>query len=85
VTLYAVTSTVSTGTGDPGADPNKLVSITDHPAYSTASKASAERFTTLRTAQYGQVLRGVAVAHLRAEQWRGRRGEQDSEEGESRD
>ena len=31
VTLYAVTSTVS-GSGDQGADPNQLVSITDRPA-----------------------------------------------------
>ncbi len=30
VTIYAITSTVSGG-GDQGADPNKLVAITDNP------------------------------------------------------
>jgi hypothetical protein len=72
VTLYAVTSTVSTGTGDQGADPNKLVSITDTLAYTSAAQASSESFADLRTAEYGQVLRGVAVALTRSEQWPGR-------------
>ena len=82
VTIYAVTSTVSTGTGDQGADPNKLVSITDKLAYTSAAQAASERFAELRTAEYGQVLRGVAVASIRAERWPGHRAEgPDSDEG----
>ncbi|VTU46338.1 hypothetical protein SRS16P3_00050 (plasmid) [Variovorax sp. SRS16] len=86
VTLYAVTSTVSSGTGDQGADPNKLVRITDKLAYTSAGQALDERFAELRTAEYGQVLRGVAVASLRAEKWRGHLGEgRDAGEDRSRD
>jgi phosphodiesterase/alkaline phosphatase D-like protein len=59
VTLYAITSTVSTS-GDQGADPNKLVAITDNLAFTTASEASGETFSTLKTARYGEVLRGVS-------------------------
>jgi hypothetical protein len=55
VTLYAITSTVS-GNGDQGADPNKLVAITDRPS---ATSPGGERFSTVRTAGFGQVLRGV--------------------------
>ena len=57
-TIYAVTSTVS-GDGDQGADPDKLVTITDP----LAAKAPAtwERFQTLRTAGFGEVLRGVSL------------------------
>ena len=61
VTIYAVTSTVSAN-GDQGADPNKLVSITDTLANTTAASASSETFTTLRTAVAGEVLRGIAWA-----------------------
>ncbi len=61
VTIYGVTSTVSAN-GDQGADPNKLVSITDTLANTTAASASAETFTTLRTAAAGEVLRGIAFA-----------------------
>ena len=57
VTIWAITSTVS-GNGDQGADPNKLVSITDQP--SAASPATGESFQTVRSAGYGQVLRGVS-------------------------
>ena len=60
-TIYAVTSTVSAN-GDQGADPNKLVSITDTLANTTAASASAETFTTLRTASAGEVLRGISLA-----------------------
>jgi hypothetical protein len=56
VTIWAITSTVS-GNGDQGADPNKLVAITDRLA---ATTAAGEHFTTLRTAHYGEVLRGVS-------------------------
>ncbi len=59
VTIYALTSTVSAN-GDQGADPNKLVSITDTLANTTASGASSETFTTLRTANAGEVLRGIS-------------------------
>jgi hypothetical protein len=59
VTIYAITSTVST-LGDPGADPNRLVAITD--LLSDTSLPANEQFSTLETAVYGQVLRGVALA-----------------------
>jgi hypothetical protein len=57
-TLYAVTSTVSASV-DQGADPNKLVSITDTMDNLTAAGASSETFHTLANAPFGQVLRGV--------------------------
>jgi hypothetical protein len=56
VTIWAVTSTVS-GNGDQGADPNKLVAITDSLA---ATSPAGEQFTTVRTASFGEVLRGVS-------------------------
>lgn len=59
VDLYAITSTISTNT-DQGADPNRLVAITDTLADTTAAQAAGESFTTLETAAYGQVLRGVS-------------------------
>ncbi|HEX4256489.1 MAG TPA: hypothetical protein VH089_15445 [Streptosporangiaceae bacterium] len=58
VTVYAVTSTVSGG-GDQGADPNKLVTVTDRAAATAA--AAGETFHTVRAAGSGQVLRGVSV------------------------
>jgi hypothetical protein len=57
VTVYGVTSTVS-GNGDQGADPNKLVAVTDAP--SAAAPASGESFSTIRSAGFGEVLRGVS-------------------------
>jgi hypothetical protein len=57
VTIWAVTSTVS-GNGDPGADPNKLVAITDR--LGAAAPGAGERFATVRSAGYGQTLRGVS-------------------------
>ena len=56
VTIYAITSTVSGG-GHQGADPNKLVAITDHPA---ATTLPAESFRTVSRARFGVVLRGVS-------------------------
>ena len=56
VTLWAVTSTVS-GSGDQGADPNMLVSITDTIASTTAA---GESFAVVDQARYGEVLRGVS-------------------------
>ena len=61
VTIYGITSTASTGNGDVGADPDKLVGIFDNLAFSSAAQASGESFNTLETAAYGQVLRGVAL------------------------
>ena len=60
VTIFAVTSTVS-GATDQGADPNLLVSITDNPAFTTGAQAASEQFKVLKTAVFGEVLRGVAL------------------------
>jgi len=57
VTIWAITSTVS-GSGDQGADPNKLVRITDTLAATTLP--AGESFQTIRTARSGEVLRGVS-------------------------
>ena len=59
VTIWAITSTVSGG-GDQGADPNKLVMITDKIAATTLP--ANETFNTVRTAQFGEVLRGISFA-----------------------
>ena len=56
-TIYAITSTIS-GSGDQGADPNKLVAITDN--LSATTLPSNESFTTVRSAGFGEVLRGVS-------------------------
>ncbi len=60
-TIWGITSTAS-GNGDPGADPNKLVAITDVISNQSAAAAALESFVTLRTAGFGEVLRGVAFA-----------------------
>lgn len=57
VTIWAITSTVSGG-GDQGADPNKLVEITD--PLSATAPAAGETFSTIRTAAFAEVLRGVS-------------------------
>jgi len=57
VTIYAITSTVS-GSGDQGADPNKLVAITDN--LSAPTLPTSEQFTTMKSAGSGEVLRGVS-------------------------
>jgi len=64
VTLYAITSTVSNqaATGDQGADPNKLVAISDLLQNTDSTIGSAEAFSTLDSAKYGEVLRGVSFA-----------------------
>jgi hypothetical protein len=59
VTIYAITSTGGDTLNDEGADPNQLVSITD-PVAATTLPAD-ESFTVVKTAAYGDVLRGVAV------------------------
>ena len=58
VTIWAITSTVS-GSGDQGADPNKLVSITDR--VSATAPATGESFRTVKSAGFAQVLRGVSA------------------------
>jgi hypothetical protein len=59
VTLYAITSTVS-GNGDQGADPNRLVAVTDDLSNTDATKAAKEKFTIVRKADFAEVLRGVS-------------------------
>jgi hypothetical protein len=59
VTIYAITSTVS-GNGDQGADPNRVVAITDNLAATVLPPA--ETFTTIYSAGFGEVLRGVSFA-----------------------
>lgn len=59
VTIWAITSTVSGG-GDTGADPNKLVAITDRLRNTTATGAAKESFVTLRSAGFAEVLRGIS-------------------------
>ena len=56
-TIWAITSTVS-GNGDQGADPNKLVVITD--VIATTTPPATEKFSTVRTAGFDEVLRGVS-------------------------
>jgi hypothetical protein len=56
--IWGITKTVS-GSGDQGADPDKLVAITDQVG---AISPGAETFRTLRTASAGEVLRGVVLA-----------------------
>jgi hypothetical protein len=60
VTLWATTST-SSAAGDQGADPNRVVAITDQLAATTlSSEVAAEAFTTIAGPTYGVVYRGVA-------------------------
>jgi hypothetical protein len=71
VDIYAVTSTLSTS-GDQGADPNKLVKVTDLLRATTLPTGECDhdhdpnhwlgQFETLRSAASGEVLRGVAFA-----------------------
>jgi hypothetical protein len=56
-TIWAITSTVS-GNGDQGADPNQLMMITDNLA--ATSLPAGESFAAIRTARFGEVLRGVS-------------------------
>ena len=60
VEIFATTSTVSTS-GDQGADPNKLVKITDKLHATTLP--DDESFRTLKTSEYGEVFRGVALVN----------------------
>jgi hypothetical protein len=58
VTIWAETSTVS-GSGDQGADPNALVSITDD--LDATSLPANESFHTVVPPTYGTVVRGVSM------------------------
>jgi len=59
VTLWATTST-SSASGDNGADPNKVVEITDKLSATTIGQVSNESFNLLQGPTYGTVYRGVA-------------------------
>lgn len=60
VTLWATTST-SSASGDNGADPNKVVTITDDLSATTMTDAvSREYFRVIAGPTYGTVYRGVA-------------------------
>jgi hypothetical protein len=65
-TLYGITSTVS-GNGDQGADPNRLVAVSDDLANTDTVKASREKFSVLRRAEFAEVLRGVSFAPTASE------------------
>jgi hypothetical protein len=59
VIIWAITSTIS-GNGDTGADPDRLVVIEDSLNNTDPAVAAKERFYALRTAGFGEVLRGVS-------------------------
>ena len=61
VTIYGITSTVSGG-GDQGADPNRLVAVTDTLSNTDPTTAAKEKFSIVRKAGFAEVLRGVAFA-----------------------
>jgi hypothetical protein len=62
VTIWAITSTVSAN-GDNGADPNKLVKVTDLISATTPPVGGwLGTFQTVRSARAGEVFRGVAFA-----------------------
>jgi hypothetical protein len=69
VDIYAITSTVS-ASGDQGADANKLVKVTDLLRATTPPEGDGDhdrddslgKFKTLRSAKFGEVLRGIAFA-----------------------
>lgn len=68
-TIFAVTSTVSTG-GDQGADPNMLVKVSDRLDATKSATGDGDHdaddqldvVTPIRKANFGEVLRGVAFA-----------------------
>ena len=61
-TIYAITSTISLN-GDNGADPNKLVKVTDRlSATKLATGGYLDWFETVRSASAGEAFRGVALA-----------------------
>jgi hypothetical protein len=61
-TIYAITSTISQN-GDNGADPNKLVKVTDLiSATQPARNGYLDGFVTIRSARAGEAFRGIALA-----------------------
>ncbi len=82
VTIWAITSTVS-GNGDEGADPNKLVRITDSLAATTLP--AGESFMTVRSARSGEVLRGVSFTPGTGAAQRDRDDEDDRDGGHDHD
>ena len=60
VTIWAVTSTISAN-GDQGADPNQLVMITDVLANTDPAVAAKQQFSIVRTANAGELFRGVSL------------------------
>ena len=67
-TIYAVTSTIS-ASGDQGADPNRLVKVSDRLNATTLAAKGHDRdhdslghFVIIRRAKAGEVFRGVALA-----------------------
>ena len=76
VTLWAATSTNSTS-GDTGADPNRVVEITDEVAATALTgKVAKETFRTIEGPTYGTVYRGVAYVVA---------GDQDRDHGHGHD
>jgi hypothetical protein len=73
VTIWAITSTVSAN-GDNGADPNKLVRVTDQISATTAPSAGRwlGTFQTVRSARAGEVFRGIAFAPTDGGDYQGR-------------
>jgi hypothetical protein len=62
VTIWAITSTISAN-GDTGADPNKLVKVTDVISQTTLPTGGRlGTFRTVRSARAGEVFRGIAFA-----------------------
>jgi hypothetical protein len=70
VTIFAITSTISAN-GDTGADPNKLVKVTDRVSDTTLPTGDPHlgHFETIRSAQAREVFRGVALAPEVHDQW----------------
>jgi hypothetical protein len=70
VTIFAITSTISSN-GDTGADPNKLVKVTDRVSDTTLPTGDERlgHFTTVRNASAREVLRGVAFAPSDHNNW----------------
>jgi hypothetical protein len=61
-TIYAITSTISNN-GDNGADPNKLVKVTDRiSSTQPATSGDLDKFVMIRSARGGEAFRGVALA-----------------------
>jgi hypothetical protein len=76
VTLWAATSTNSTA-GDTGADPNRVVEITDEVAATALTgQVARETFRTIEGPTYGTVYRGVAYVVA---------GDQDRDRGHDHD